>query len=367
MKFRAAVLHAPGQPLRVETIELGALKPGDVLVRVRASGLCHTDLEVMQGSIAYPLPIVLGHEGAGVVERVGADVRSVKPGDHVVCSWNPHCGHCFYCERDQPILCEPFTRQQPAGHQLDGESRYLLDGRKLHHFSVISSHAEYCVVPESGAIGVPAAIPFDRACLIGCGVMTGVGAASRVARVEAGSSVAVIGCGAVGLNVLQGAALEQATRVIAIDRDPAREALARAFGATHFIGAGNGDEIDRVKTLTAGRGADCVFECAGSEASLQLGFEITRPGGQAVILGKTNVNQKVSLRFGSLMGEKRIVRSSYGGARPRRDFPWLAQAYLDGKLKLDELISMRLPLARINDGFDAMRRGEIVRAVVMFP
>ena len=367
MKFRAAVMRKVGAPLSLETVELGALKPTDVLVRVRASGLCHTDLEVMQGSLAYPLPIVLGHEGAGVVERVGDAVTQVRPGDHVVCSWNPHCGHCFYCERDQPILCEPFSRHQPAGHLLDGESRYTLDGVKLHHFSVVSSHAEYCVVPESGAIRVPEAIPFDRACLIGCGVMTGVGAATRVARVEAGASVAVIGCGAVGLNALQGAALEQAAEIIAIDRDPAREAIARSFGATHFVFAGDAAAIDQVKSLTAGRGTDYVFECAGSEASLQLGFEIVRPGGHAVILGKTAVNQRVSLRFGSLMGEKRIVRSSYGGARPRRDFPWLAQAYLDGKLKLDELISLRLPLARINEGFDAMRRGEIIRAVVEFP
>ena len=367
MKFRAAVLHRVGEPLMIETVELGPLKPTDVLVRVRASGLCHTDLEVMQGALAYPLPIVLGHEGAGVVERVGADVTAVKPGDHVVCSWNPHCGHCFYCERDQPILCEPFTRHQPAGHLLDGEGRYLLGGAKLHHFSVMSSHGEYCVVPESGAIRVPEAIPFDRACLIGCGVMTGVGAVSRMARVEAGATVAVIGCGAVGLNALQGAALEQAAQVIAIERDPMRETLARTFGASHFIASGAGDEIAQVKALTAGRGADYVFECAGSEATLQLGLEITRPGGQMVILGKTAVNQKVSLRFGSMMGEKRIVRSSYGGARPRRDFPWLAQTYLDGKLKLDELISLRLPLDRINEGFDAMRRGEIVRAVIEFP
>ena len=367
MKFRAAVLHRVGEPLMIETVELGPLKPTDVLVRVRASGLCHTDLEVMQGSLAYPLPIVLGHEGAGVVERVGADVTQVKPGDHVVCSWNPHCGHCFYCERDQPILCEPFTRHQPAGKLLDGEGRYFLGGAELHHFSAMSSHGEYCVVPESGAIRVPTAIPFDRACLIGCGVMTGVGAVSRMARVEAGASVAVIGCGAVGLNALQGAALAQAALVIAIERDLARETLARTFGASHFIATGAGDEIAQVKALTAGRGADYVFECAGSEATLQLGLEITRPGGQMVILGKTAVNQKVSLRFGSMMGEKRIVRSSYGGARPRRDFPWLAQAYLDGKLKLDQLISQRLPLDRINEGFDAMRRGAIVRAVVMFP
>ena len=376
-RFRAAVMHGVGQPLRIETVELTALKPSDVLIRLRASGLCHTDLEVMQGSLAYPMPIVLGHEGAGVVEQVGDGVSAVSPGDHVVCSWNPHCGHCFYCERDQPILCEPFSRHQPAGNLLDGESRYrLVGGARLNHFSVVSSHAEYCVVPESGAIRVPKEIPFDRACLIGCGVMTGVGAVSRMARVEAGSHVAVIGCGAVGLNAVQGAALESARSIIAIDRDPARAALARAFGATHFFETGkmgdtnqidHADLIAELTALTEGRGVDYVFECAGAEASLQLGFEILRPGGQAVILGKTNVNQKVSLRFGSLMGEKRIVRSSYGGARPRRDFPWLAQAYLDGKLKLDELITMRLPLERINEGFDAMRRGEVIRAVVEFP
>ena len=367
MKFRAAVLRQVDRPLTIETVELAALEPTDVLIRIRASGLCHSDLEVMQGSLAYPLPIVLGHEGAGVVERIGSAVSRVKAGDHVVASWNPHCGDCFYCERDQPILCEPFVRQQPAGHLLDGKSRYSLEGAKLHHFSLVSSHAEYCVVPESGAIAVPREIPFDRACLIGCGVMTGVGAVSRVARVEAGASVAVVGCGAVGLNAVQGAALEQAGVIVAIDLDPGKHAIAAAFGATHFIAAGDTSAIERVKALTGGRGADYVFECAGSEASLQLGLEIARPGGQAVILGKTNVNQRVSLRFGSLMGEKRIVRSSYGGARPRRDFPWLARAYLDGKLKLDELVSLRLPLERINEGFDAMRRGGIVRAVVELP
>ena len=364
MQFRAAVLHEVGKPLAIERITLGALKPWDVLVRVRASGLCHTDLEVIQGSLAYPLPIVLGHEGAGVVERVGSAVSRVRVGDHVVCSWNPFCGHCFYCERDQPILCEPYTRHQPAGHQLDGESRYRLAGRKVHHFSVMSSHAEYCVVPESGAIPVPAAIPFDVACLIGCGVMTGVGAVSRMARVEAGSHVAVIGCGAVGLNAIQGAVLEQAETIVAIDRDPRRLVTAWVFGATHAFGPDCPDVPSAVRALTQGRGVDYVFECAGGESALQLMYDVLRPGGQAVILGKVNVNQQVSIRFGSMMGEKRVIRSSYGGARPSRDFPWLAQRYLDGRLKLDELISMRLTLDRINEGFDAMTRGDVVRAVV---
>jgi S-(hydroxymethyl)glutathione dehydrogenase/alcohol dehydrogenase len=364
MEFKAAVLHRVGAPLVVETVRLQALGPRDVLIRNHASGLCHTDLEVMQGSLSYPLPIVLGHEGAGEVAAVGAEVSAVKPGDHVIASWNPHCGHCFYCERDQPILCEPFTRHQPAGHLLDGGSRLSVNGLKLHHFSVVSSHAEYSVVPESGAIAIPRGIAFDRACLIGCGVMTGVGAVVRLARLEAGANAAIVGCGAVGLNAIQGARIQSAGRIIAIDRDPVRLQAARRFGATDTVLA---DEhaVAAVRELTGGRGADATFESAGAEAALQLSLEITRPAGQLVILGKTNVDHKVSLRFGSLMGEKRIVRSSYGGARPRRDFPWLAQRYLDGQLMLDELIDMRLDLQDINDGFAAMQRGAVVRAVVM--
>jgi S-(hydroxymethyl)glutathione dehydrogenase/alcohol dehydrogenase len=365
VNFLAAILEKTGAPLTIGEATLGDLAPTDVLIRNRASGLCHTDLEVIDGSLPYPLPIVLGHEGAGVVEAVGSAVTQVRPGDHVVASWNPHCGHCFYCERDLPILCEPFTRHQPAGQMLDGGSRLSWRGEPLHHFSVVSSHAAYSVVPESGAIPVPKEIPFDRACLIGCGVMTGVGAVCRLAKVEPGSHVVVIGCGAVGLNAIQGAVLMQAATVIAIDRDPAKLALASRFGATHALASDEGT-IDAVKSLTQGRGSDYVFEAAGAEATLQLGLELTRPGGHLVVLGKTNVHKKVALRFGSLMGEKRIVRSSYGGARPRRDFPWIAQLYLDGQLELDALVTQRLPLARINDGFDAMRRGEGVRTVVVF-
>jgi S-(hydroxymethyl)glutathione dehydrogenase/alcohol dehydrogenase len=363
--FRAAVLHGLGAPLSIERVERAPLAPGDVLIRNRASGLCHTDLEVIDGSLAYPLPIVLGHEGAGIVEAVGAAVTQVRPGDHVVASWNPHCGHCFYCDRDLPILCEPFTREQPRGNLLDGASRLSWNGARLNHFSVVSSHAEYSVVPESGAIKVPDEMPFDRACLLGCGVMTGVGAVSRLARVEAGAIVVVIGCGAVGLNVIQAAVLQQASLVIAIDRDADKLSLATRFGATHAL-AVDAATLEAVKSLSAGRGADHVFEAAGAEASLQLALEATRPGGQLVILGKTAVNKPVSLRFGSLMGEKRITRSSYGGARPRRDFPWLARLYLDGKLELDALVSSRLPLTRINEGFEAMRRGVGVRHVILF-
>lgn len=366
MRFKAAVLERVGVPLVIREVTAPDLKPSDVLVRNRASGLCHTDLEIIQGQLAWPLPVVLGHEGAGIVEAVGRDVTLVKPGDHVVCSWNPTCGHCFYCDRGQPILCEPHNRHNGQGALLDGGSRLVLDGQRLNHFSAVSSHAEYSIVHETSAIAVPEEIPFDRACLIGCGVMTGVGGASRMACIEAGASVAIIGCGAVGLNAVQGAMLERANTIIAIDVDAGRLAMAQTFGATHTIDARVNDLIARVKDLTGGRGADYVLECAGNEKALQTMFEVARPGAEIVVLGKTNVNQMVSLRFGSMMGEKRMIRSSYGGARPRRDFPWLAQLYLDGRLKLDELITRRISLDGINDGFAAMTRGEAIRTVIIF-
>jgi S-(hydroxymethyl)glutathione dehydrogenase/alcohol dehydrogenase len=364
--MRAAVLHEVGAPLAIERVEIGLLGPRDVLVRLGASGLCHTDLEVMRGSLAMPVPIVLGHEGAGVVEAVGAEVSLVTPGDHVVCSWGPSCGQCFYCAQGDPILCEPLVAAVAAGTLPGGGSRLRLRGQTVHHFSVVSSHAEYCVVPEAGAVPVPAALPFDRACLIGCGVMTGVGGALRVARVAPGASVVVVGTGAVGLNVLQGARLAGARTIIAVDVSDRHLRMAPAFGATDVIHAAREDPIAAVRRLTSGRGADYAFEAAGSEATLQQTLEAARPGATVVILGKTAVDARVSLRFGSLMGEKRIVRSSYGGARPRVDFPQIARAYLDGRLRLDELITHRLSLAEINDGFDGMTRGEVTRAVVTF-
>jgi len=366
MRFKAAVLHRINDPLSIEDVEMASLAPGDVLIRNCASGLCHTDLEVMRGSQSYPLPIVPGHEGAGIVEAVGKDVRAVKPGDHVIASWNPNCGQCFYCSRDQPVLCEPFRRHQPAGLLLDGGSRLSVGGALLHHFGAVSSHAEYSVVPESGAIAVSHEIAFDVACVIGFGVMTGVGAVIRMAHVQSGESVAVVGCGPVGLNALQGARMADAHRIIAIDRDPLRLEIARRFGATDTL-VSNDATLEAVKSLTGGRGADAAFECAGSEEAIQLMLEITRPGGQAIILGKTEVNRRIGLRFGSMMGEKRIIRSSYGGARPQRDFPWLVDLYLKGELLLDELVTLRLPLQRINEGFDAMKRGEGLRTVVEMP
>ena len=366
MRFKAAVLHEVERPLAIEEVELPGPGPGEVLVRNHASGLCHTDLEVIQGRLGYPFPIVLGHEGAGIVEAVGDGVACVRPGDCVIASWNPACGHCFYCTRDEPVLCEPFRRYQPAGRMLDGGTRLTLRGERLHHFGVVSSHAEYSMVPESGAIRIPKEMPLDRACLIGCGVMTGVGAVVRLARVEPGASIAVVGCGPVGLNAIQGGVLARAGRIVALDRDASRLGRAAKLGATDAITADEGS-VDAVRALTSGRGADCVLECAGTEAAMQLSLDLARPGGQVVILGKVPVDRKVALRFGSLMGEKRIIRSSYGGARPSRDFPWLASLYLEGRLRLDELVTSRLPLERINEGFDAMRKGEGIRTVVTFP
>jgi len=365
MKFRAAVLHKTGSPLAIEAVEMTGLGPNDVLVKLGASGLCHTDLEVIEGQIAYPLPIVLGHEGAGRVEAVGSAVTLVRPGDKVVCSWNPSCGHCFYCDRDQPILCEPFQRNQPQGRLIDGGQRLRIGGRVLNHFSVVSSHAEYCVVPESGAIAVSSAIPDVYACLIGCGVMTGVGAVCRFAKVAAGSHVVVLGCGAVGLNAIQGAVIQSAASIIAVEPSSARQAMARKLGATHVVGPEAAVEL--VRGLTGGRGADYVFECAGAEASMRAALDLSRPGADIVILGKVNVDRQIAFRWGSMMGERRITRSSYGGARPRRDFPWLAQLYLDGRLDLESLVTEQLPLEGINDGFARMRRGETIRSVIVFP
>jgi S-(hydroxymethyl)glutathione dehydrogenase/alcohol dehydrogenase len=368
MQFRAAVLHAPKQPLALETVEIGELQPDDVLVRVRASGLCHTDLEAIEGTLAFPFPIVLGHEVAGVVEAVGAAVTTVAPDDHVICSCNPHCGHCFYCERDQPILCESYTQAQAKGVLLDGTPRLRLNGQPLHHMMHVAGYAEYCVVAESSAIPVSEEIPFDCACIIGCGVITGAGAATRIAEVQPGASVLVLGCGAVGLNTIQGARLAGAETIIAADTRADRLDLARQFGAGVTLQAGDAaDLIARVKGATHGRGADFVFEAVGNESAFGLAAELVRPGGELVFLGKVPTGKQVSFRWGALMGEKRMTRSSYGGARPRRDFPWLVQCYLKGTLDLESLITRRIRLDEVNSGFDDMRAGKGIRTVILLP
>jgi S-(hydroxymethyl)glutathione dehydrogenase / alcohol dehydrogenase len=367
LKYRAAVLHAAQTPMSIETITATDLQPTDVLVRIRAAGLCHTDLEVIEGSLRYPMPIVLGHEAAGIVEQVGSAARGVKVGDHVVLSWNPHCGHCFYCDRDAPILCEQYLGEGPKALPFDGESRAALaDGRPLRQLMFLGSFGEYCVVADQQAIAVPKDIPFDRACLIGCGVMTGVGAALNLGAIAHGDTVMVIGCGAVGLAAVQGARLAGAGAIIAVDLDPAKLVLAVRMGATHSVNASTDDAVAAGKQQTGGRGVDVVIESAGSSSAFRVTTEAVRPGGQVIWLGKIDVNKDVAFRWGSLMQEKRIRRVSYGNARPRRDFPLLARAYLDGSLMLDELISRRITLDGINGGFDALKRGETIRSVIMF-
>jgi S-(hydroxymethyl)glutathione dehydrogenase/alcohol dehydrogenase len=367
LQYRAAVLHAAQTPLSIETVTAASLKPTDVLVRIRAAGLCHTDLEVIGGALRYPLPIVLGHEAAGIVEQIGPAARGVRIGDHVVLSWNPHCGHCFYCDRDSPILCEEYLGKRPQALSFDGESRAMLaDRRELQQLMFLGSFGEYCIVSDQQAIPVPKEIPFDRACLIGCGVLTGVGAALNLRAIAHGDSVMVIGCGAVGLAAAQGARLAGAGAIIAVDLDPAKLALAVKMGATQGVNASTDDVVAAAKRETGGRGVDVVIEAAGSASAFRITTEAVRPGGQVIWLGKIDVNKDVSFRWGSLMQEKRIRRASYGNARPRRDFPLLARAYLDGSLMLDELISRRIRLDEINDGFAALKRGETIRSVITF-
>lgn len=367
LQYRAAVLHAAKTPLALETVTASVLKPADVLVRIRATGLCHTDLEVIEGSLRFPMPIVLGHEAAGIVEAVGPEARGVKVGDHVVLSWNPHCGHCFYCDRDLPILCEEYLGEGPKARAFDGESRgQIVDGRDLQHLMYLGSFGEYCIVPDQQAIVVPKEMPFDRACLIGCGVMTGVGAALNLGAIAHGDTVMVIGCGAVGLAAVQGARLAGAGAIIAFDLDATKLAIAEKVGATHAVNASTDDPVKIARRETNGRGADVVIESAGSQTAFRVTTEAVRPGGQVIWLGKVDVQQDVSFRWGSLMQEKRIRRVSYGNARPRRDFPLLARAYLDGALMLDDLISRRIRLEDVNAGFDALKRGETIRSVVTF-
>src|SRR5712671_6401905 len=367
IEYRAAVLHASQTPLTVETVVAERLRRNDVLVRLKAAGLCHTDLEVVAGSLRYPMPIVLGHEAAGIVEEIGPEAHGIQVGDHVVLSWNPHCGHCFYCDRDLPILCESYLTHGPKAVAFDGTSRARLnDGRELKQLMFIGAFGEYAIVADHQAIPVPKELPFDRACLIGCGVMTGVGAALNIAQIAYGDTVMVIGCGAVGLAAVQGARLAGAGAIVAVDLEDKKLDLAEKVGATDRVNPRSEDVAAIAKAKTGGHGVDVVLEAAGQPASFRASVEAVRPGGQVIWLGKTDIGSEVGFRWGSLMAEKRIRRSSYGGARPARDFPLLARAYLDGRLFLDELITRHIPLAEINDGFAALKAGEAIRSVVMF-
>jgi S-(hydroxymethyl)glutathione dehydrogenase/alcohol dehydrogenase len=365
MKFKGAVLRAPGEDLSIEMLRIDGLAETDVVVRIEATSLCHTDLEAVEGHLNAPLPLIPGHEAAGVVEHVGRGVTRVRPGDQVIISWNPHCNSCFYCQRAQQILCQQYRDNAARSVHFDGRPRVFLDDEPVHQLMYAGSFAEFVVVTEDCAVRIPPGLPSSAACLIGCGVMTGVGAVLNVAKVEAGSSVTVIGCGSVGLSTIQGAKLADAEVIIAVDRDLAKLETARKFGATHTLVA---DESlwSAHEGLTSGRGADYVFEAAGNEAAFRASVELVRPGGQVVWLGKVPVTREVAFRWGSLMQEKHIIRSSYGGTDPWRDFPMLARAYQQGRLLLDEYITSRISLDQINTGLDRLKRGLEIRSVVEF-
>jgi S-(hydroxymethyl)glutathione dehydrogenase / alcohol dehydrogenase len=365
MNFSAAVLREIGKPLQIEVLNLKNILNKDVVIRVKATSLCHTDLEATEGALGTPLPFIPGHEAAGIVEFVGKDVLNLKPGDHVVISWNPHCGECYFCQRQQKIICSQYRINSAKSFHFDGSPRIYSNEEPIHQLMYTGSFSEIVSVTEDCAIKVPKELPFEVACLIGCGVMTGVGAVLNIAKLTPGATLAVIGCGAVGLSAIQGGKLANAEKILAIDRDPIKLKIAKEFGATDTLLA---DEniISTCMQMTHQIGFDCVIESAGNEAAFQLSVEIVRPGGKTVWLGKVPVNQNVSFRWGSLMGEKRIHRSSYGGTKPETDFPYLASAYFSGKLLLDEYISSRISLEDINNGLDRLKQGKEIRSVILF-
>ncbi len=366
MKLKAAVLRAPGEAMSIETLQIGALLPGEVLVKIGAAGLCHTDLEVIEGQLRYPMPIVLGHEAAGTVEGVGDGVDPGRCGQRVVLSWNPHCGRCFFCLSGQPILCDRYISLGRQAVAFDGTTKLRLGETDVHSMFYVAAFAEYAIVTAECAVTIPVEMPFSSACLLGCGVLTGVGAATHVAQLRGGETVMVIGCGAVGLSAIQGARLAGAGQIIAVDLRHSKLDLARAMGATHIVNAQTQNTLSAVQDITNGRGADCVIEAAGSGSAFRISAESCRPGGQVIWLGKVGLDEEISFRWGSLMGEKRFTRCSYGGADTGKDFAWLAALYLDGDLELDALVSEQIELENVNAGFEKLRRGETIRSVIVF-
>jgi NDMA-dependent alcohol dehydrogenase len=360
---KAAVLYDFGERLRVESLALAATRADEVVVKLAASGVCHSDLSVQQGKLPLPPPVVLGHEGAGIVEEVGRDVKTLRPGDHVVLSWVENCGRCHYCIAGRVHLCEGGMHSMMAG----GELVFEKDGTKIARMAGVASFAERTVVRASAAIKIPHDVPLDRACLVGCGVMTGVGAATNTARVRPGQTVAVYGCGGVGLNVVQGAALCGAARIIAVDLSPAKLELARVFGATDVVEAKDGNGPDRIRELTGGLGVDFAFEVIGVPAVIRQAFLSLKRGGKAIVVGVAPIGTEVSLP--ALMipsDEKSIVGSLYGSANVQRDMPRLIELYQRGRLKLDELVSERIQLDDVNAAFTAMEEGRVARSVIVF-
>ena len=364
MKMKAAVLYEARTPLVVETVDLDDPKEGEVLVRLASAGVCHSDYHVMKGEWTLPLPMVLGHEAAGVVERVGAGVTQVKPGDHVILNFRPNCGWCRYCAIGRPVLCNGADTVRWV--MFDGTVRLHKGSQDIYHFARTASFAEYAVVPQSGAVPVRPDMPLDEACLVGCSVMTGVGAVINTAKVQPGSSVVVIGCGGIGLNVIQGAALAGAERIIAVDLLENKLAYAREFGATDIIDASPGDTVARIQDLTDG-GADYAFEAIGNSRTILQAYESTRLGGVTTIVGMAPEDDQVTINALSIpRTEKVIMGSWYGSARPWVDLPKMVDLYLSGRIKIDPLISRTYRLEEINPAYEALEKGEVARSILVF-
>jgi S-(hydroxymethyl)glutathione dehydrogenase/alcohol dehydrogenase len=369
MDVRAAVAHKAGAALTIETVQLQGPKAGEVLVEIKATGICHTDEFTRSGADPEGLfPAILGHEGAGVVVEVGPGVASVKKGDHVIPLYTPECRQCEYCLSGKTNLCQAIRTTQGQGVMPDGSSRFSLGGKKLFHYMGTSTFASYTVVPEIALAKIREDAPFDKVCYIGCGVTTGIGAVINTAKVEPGANVVVFGLGGIGLNVVQGARLAGANMIVGVDTNPARKALAEKFGMTHFVNpkeAGS-DLVAHLVSLTKG-GADYSFECIGNVDVMRQALECCHKGwGVSVIIGVAGAGQEIKTRPFQLVTGRVWKGTAFGGAKGRRDVPKIVDWYMEGKINIDDLITHKLKLADINQGFDLMHEGKSIRSVVVY-
>jgi len=369
MDVRAAVAHKAGAPLSIETVQLEGPRWGEVLVEVKATGICHTDEFTLSGADPEGLfPTVLGHEGAGIVVDVGPGVTSVKKGDHVIPLYTPECRQCEYCLSRKTNLCQAIRATQGQGLMPDGSSRFSLGGKKLFHYMGTSTFANFTVLPEIALAKIRPDAPFDKVCYIGCGVTTGIGAVIYTAKVEPGANVVVFGLGGIGLNVVQGAKLAGADMIVGVDLNPARKELATKFGMTHFVNPKEveGDLVPYLVNLTKG-GADYSFECIGNVKTMRQALECCHKGwGVSVIIGVAGAGQEIATRPFQLVTGRVWKGTAFGGARGRTDVPRIVDWYMDGKINIDDLITHTLKLDDINKGFDLMHQGKSIRSVVVY-
>ena len=365
MKINAAILWQQGAPLSVEEAELESPRAGEALVELKAAGVCHSDLHAARGHWPARTPLVLGHEGAGVVREVGPGVTHVSPGDHVVFCWAPACGVCPPCLEGHPVLCDRLERTTYRNRLPAGGSRLRARGHDVAHFNGTACFADFAVVPEEGAIPVPQNVPFEVLATLGCAVVTGIGAVTNAARVEKGARIAVIGAGGVGLNVVQGAVLVGCEKIIAVDTHPKPLKLAGDFGATQTIDAEPGNVVAEIRALTDGRGADYVFDTVGTPATISQALESARKGGAVVLTGLSRIDALAPIpTFPFVMQEKRLIGSLYGSGRPLIDIPHLVTLYQAGNLKLRELVTRTYHLNGINDALAALASGAGARGII---